>query len=111
MPRYAIWNNKGGVGKTFLAFVLGTEIAKRDSDEKVILVDMCPQANLSEIVLGGNQKGLRRWRRFWEEDQIGSRLAATSIPGSSLRTGEQAASRNMSLRQLSTTSICRTTFI
>lgn len=57
MPRYAIWNNKGGVGKTFLAFVLGTEIAKRDSDKKVILVDMCPQANLSEIVLGGNQKG------------------------------------------------------
>ena len=55
--RYVIWNNKGGVGKSFLSFILGTEIAKRDSERHVILVDMCPQANLSEIVLGGNGKG------------------------------------------------------
>ena len=55
--RYAIWNNKGGVGKSFLSFVLGTEIANRDSDGHVILVDMCPQANLSEVVLGGNGDG------------------------------------------------------
>lgn len=40
--RYAIWNNKGGVGKSFLSFVLGTEIANRDPDGRVILVDMCP---------------------------------------------------------------------
>ena len=51
--RYAIWNNKGGVGKSFLSFILGTEIAKRNSAGRVILVDMCPQANLSEVVLGG----------------------------------------------------------
>src|SRR5687767_1763953 len=25
--RYAVWNNKGGVGKSFLSFVLGTEVA------------------------------------------------------------------------------------
>jgi cellulose biosynthesis protein BcsQ len=55
--RYAIWNNKGGVGKSFLSFVLGTEIANRDKDHHVVLVDMCPQANLSEIILGGNGKG------------------------------------------------------
>jgi chromosome partitioning protein len=55
--RYAVWNNKGGVGKTFLTFVLGTEVAFRRPDEHVVLVDMCPQANLSEIVLGGNGKG------------------------------------------------------
>lgn len=55
--RYAIWNNKGGVGKSFLSFVLGTEIAHRDPSGHVILVDMCPQANLSEIVLGGNGIG------------------------------------------------------
>nr|VFK13098.1 MAG: CobQ/CobB/MinD/ParA nucleotide binding domain-containing protein [Candidatus Kentron sp. LPFa] len=55
--KYAIWNNKGGVGKTFLSFILGTEYAKANPDKKVILVDMCPQANLSEIVLGGNGKG------------------------------------------------------
>ena len=55
--RYAVWNNKGGVGKSFLSFVLGTEVAYGNPAESVILVDMCPQANLSEIVLGGNGKG------------------------------------------------------
>lgn len=55
--RYGIWNNKGGVGKTFLSFVLGAEYANAHPNEQVILVDMCPQANLSEIVLGGNGKG------------------------------------------------------
>jgi chromosome partitioning protein len=55
--RYAIWNNKGGVGKSFLSFVLGTEIANGDGSGHVVLVDMCPQANLSEVVLGGNGNG------------------------------------------------------
>jgi chromosome partitioning protein len=55
--RYAVWNNKGGVGKSFLSFILGTEVAHRKPQEHVILVDMCPQANLSEIVLGGNGAG------------------------------------------------------
>jgi len=55
--RYAIWNNKGGVGKSFLSFMLATELAKNSPDRKVILADMCPQANVSEMVLGGNSKG------------------------------------------------------
>lgn len=58
--RYAVWNNKGGVGKSFLSFVLGTEVAHRNSQGKVILVDMCPEANLSEIVLGGNGSGAEK---------------------------------------------------
>jgi len=57
--KYAVWNNKGGVGKTFLSFVLGTEIAYANKGQ-VLLVDMCPQANLSEIVLGGNGIGAER---------------------------------------------------
>jgi cellulose biosynthesis protein BcsQ len=55
--RYAIWNNKGGVGKTFLAFVIACEYADQHPDRKVIMLDLCPQANLSEIVLGGNGSG------------------------------------------------------
>ena len=39
--RYAIWNNKGGVGKSFLSFIPGTEIANQNPDSHVILVDMC----------------------------------------------------------------------
>lgn len=54
--RYAVWNNKGGVGKTFLSFILSTEWAERMGNP-VVVVDMCPQANLSEIVLGGNGDG------------------------------------------------------
>ncbi|MGB8276768.1 MAG: ParA family protein [Methylovirgula sp.] len=57
--RYAVWNNKGGVGKSFLSFVLATEIANI-RNIPVVLVDMCPQANLSEIVLGGNGIGSDR---------------------------------------------------
>lgn len=54
--RYAIWNNKGGVGKSFLTFILSTEVANK-RNIPVVLVDMCPQANLSEIILGGNGSG------------------------------------------------------
>jgi chromosome partitioning protein len=57
--RYAVWNNKGGVGKSFLSFVLSAEIAN-NTKRPVLAVDMCPQANLSEIVLGGNGAGADR---------------------------------------------------
>ena len=66
--RYAVWNNKGGVGKTFLSFVLATEIA-HSRNIPVILVDMCPQANLSEIVLGGNGIGSDRLDKLIHEGQ------------------------------------------
>ncbi|RYZ16006.1 MAG: ParA family protein [Myxococcaceae bacterium] len=56
-PRYAIWNNKGGVGKTFLSFVVAARYAEKHPDRIVVVVDMCPQANVSEILLGGNGKG------------------------------------------------------
>lgn len=54
---YGVWNNKGGVGKSFLSFTLALEHAHRHPEKKILLADMCPQANLSEIVLGGNGKG------------------------------------------------------
>ena len=55
--KYAVWNNKGGVGKTFVTFVTACEYARQHSDEMVVIVDMCPQANISEITLGGNGTG------------------------------------------------------
>ncbi|ABB40542.2 ATPase domain protein [Oleidesulfovibrio alaskensis G20] len=54
---YGVWNNKGGVGKSFLSFTLALEHAHRHPERKILLADMCPQANLSEIILGGNGKG------------------------------------------------------
>ncbi len=57
LPRYAVWNNKGGVGKTFVCFIMASEYAIAHPQEVVIVIDMCPQANVSEILLGGNGKG------------------------------------------------------
>src|SRR5437899_2457691 len=57
LPRYAIWNNKGGVGKTFVTFVIAAEYASLHPERIVVVIDMCPQANVSEILLGGNGKG------------------------------------------------------
>ncbi len=60
MKRYSVWNNKGGVGKTFLTFTIATEYALKHEDRLVAVVDMCPQANISEILLGGNSKGFNK---------------------------------------------------
>ncbi|MEC4893107.1 MAG: ParA family protein [Oscillatoria sp. PMC 1051.18] len=53
MSSYAFWNNKGGVGKSFLCFVAASEYAYRHPDTDVYVIDLCPQANVSETILGG----------------------------------------------------------
>lgn len=55
--KYAFWNNKGGVGKTFLCFAAASEYARQNPRVQVVVIDMCPQANVSEILLGGNGSG------------------------------------------------------
>lgn len=55
--KYLIWNNKGGVGKTFLTYNLAVEYAITHEHEDVIVIDACPQSNVSEIILGGNGVG------------------------------------------------------
>jgi len=51
--RYAFWNNKGGTGKTSLAFQAICRYAERNPKKRILAVDICPQANLSELFLGG----------------------------------------------------------
>lgn len=53
MLTYAIWNNKGGTGKTSLAFQAICRYADSNAGKRVLAIDMCPQANLSELFLGG----------------------------------------------------------
>lgn len=55
--KYLVWNNKGGVGKTFLTYSLSVEYALAHKDEDVVVIDACPQSNVSEIILGGNGQG------------------------------------------------------
>jgi cellulose biosynthesis protein BcsQ len=51
--KYAFWNNKGGTGKTSLVFQTILEYAHKHPDKEVVVLDVCPQANLSELLLGG----------------------------------------------------------
>lgn len=57
MAIYAVWNNKGGVGKSYLTFQIACEYARQNPDKKVLVVDMCPQANSSSMLLGGMIQG------------------------------------------------------
>jgi cellulose biosynthesis protein BcsQ len=54
MSSYAFWNNKGGVGKSFLCFISACEYAHRHPDTDVYVIDLCPQANLSETLLAAH---------------------------------------------------------
>ena len=64
--RYCIWNNKGGVGKTFLTYCLAIEYAQNNPHEVIAVLDMCPQANISEMLLGGNGIGERNLEKLSE---------------------------------------------
>lgn len=57
MTIYAIWNNKGGVGKSYLTFQLASEYARQNPNKRVLVVDLCPQANSSSMLLGGMING------------------------------------------------------
>lgn len=53
MEKYIFWNNKGGTGKTSLCFQCIVSYAESHTDKRILVVDLCPQANLSELMLGG----------------------------------------------------------
>lgn len=57
MASYAIWNNKGGVGKSYLTFQLASEYARQNNNKKILVIDLCPQANSSAMLLGGMFEG------------------------------------------------------
>ncbi|KAF0117895.1 MAG: ATPase [Rhodospirillaceae bacterium] len=59
MAIYALWNNKGGVRKSYLTFQIACEYARTHPQYKVLVLDMCPQANASSMLLGGVEKGER----------------------------------------------------
>lgn len=59
MAVYALWNNKGGVGKSYLTFQIACEYARTHRDQKVLVIDLCPQANASSMMLGGLIEGER----------------------------------------------------
>ena len=54
---YAVWNNKGGVGKSTITFHLAARFAETHPDINVLVIDGCPQANVSMLLLGGGTDG------------------------------------------------------
>lgn len=49
------WNNKGGTGKTSLSFQTICAFAAQQPQARILVIDVCPQANLSELFLGGQE--------------------------------------------------------
>ncbi|MFC1225237.1 ParA family protein [Pedobacter sp. BG31] len=52
---YVMWNNKGGVGKSTITFHIASVYAELNPDKDIIVVDMCPQANSSSMLMGGGK--------------------------------------------------------
>jgi cellulose biosynthesis protein BcsQ len=50
-----MWNNKGGTGKTSLTYQSVCRLAELKPKKRLLVIDQCPQANLSEIFLGGQE--------------------------------------------------------
>lgn len=61
---YAFYNNKGGVGKTTLSSNIASIYAKKHPNTLVLVVDMCPQANISQFLLGGGEQGYKTNQRL-----------------------------------------------
>ena len=48
---YSFYNNKGGVGKTTLCQNAASIYADRNTNKQVVVIDLCPQANISQFCL------------------------------------------------------------
>jgi chromosome partitioning protein len=71
MTVYAFWNNKGGVGKSYLSFQVAAEYARTHPNQKVLVIDLCPQSNVSSMLLGGIVKG---------EEKLENLCSVTPLP-------------------------------
>lgn len=54
---YSFYNNKGGVGKTTLCQNAASLYAENNPKKQVLVIDLCPQANVSQFFLGGGHIG------------------------------------------------------
>jgi len=57
MESYAVWNNKGGTGKSTVTFHVASRFAEKNPNRKVLVIDLCPQSNASMLLLGGGIEG------------------------------------------------------
>ena len=93
---YVVLNKKGGVGKTSTCFHLAGHYAKQG--RRVLLIDMDPQANLTEGFIGGQRGGSpvsreRSVTALFADDlhvaEPWALIAPTSFPGVMILPGSQ----------------------
>lgn len=48
-----VWSCEGGVGKSTITYNMATQYAKNNANRDVIVVDMCSQATVSRMLIGG----------------------------------------------------------
>ncbi len=66
---YVIWNNKGGVGKSTITFHIASVYAEKNPDRDVIVIDMCPQANSSSMLMGGGKDSEAKLQELISKDE------------------------------------------
>ena len=54
--RVAFGNNKGGSGKTFMAFQVACEAARARPEKKIVVIDFSLYSDLSALMLGGSAR-------------------------------------------------------
>jgi len=57
---YSFFNNKGGVGKTTLCQNVACLYAENNPTKQVLVIDLCPQANISQFLMGGGHVGYEK---------------------------------------------------
>lgn len=72
---FAFYNNKGGVGKTTLCQNAACLYAEQNPEKLVLVIDLCPQANISQFLLGGGKKG------YAENQRLQSQATRRNIVG------------------------------
>lgn len=65
---YVMWNNKGGVGKSTITFHVASVYAEQNPDRDVVVVDMCPQANVSMMLMGGGRQAEEKLQSLIAEE-------------------------------------------
>lgn len=61
---YSFYNNKGGVGKTTLCQNAASLYAENNPKKQVLVIDLCPQANISQFFLGGGHSGYQKSQKL-----------------------------------------------
>lgn len=86
--RVSVVNFKGGVGKTTLAFHLGTGIARYHTGKRVLLIDIDHQSSLSIVCLGAN-----KWEHAVENKNTVDRVFRPFVDHSSPTPGDEIVIR------------------